>query len=756
MLNKNKYPAIIKAFALRAIAAAFLFAAFAGAPAGAQELFDIGQDNSAFATLLKGSGGELPVVPDVKAVAPSTAPANPGSNEQLHFWEQLKDDVFDNVCKQAQIDLNQGASLPNIGGISGQFKRLLRQYPDRKIGLIDEVGIKLNGGHTFSDALGAAGASVHVGFSATLEGKSIVVRKLGESKYCKVLPTIADLRKVKTILPINAERITGMQTGEIWKFPMAFHAGFSGGAGAAVQPWVTLSFSLGAEREMKPSVTLYKLSEDALRLRVRLDNATILRAGASVGTSFNAGVIGLPQAENFLLKALENTVTGAVVREINQYIAVRFGLSASRTKGKKILLEFVLDPKDPDQTAKLVDFLKGDLGIIRKLIDMGVHFTDFSSQDDEMEGNEELGEVEHVASDTLDTAASYAGSDHYTSSQHNFSAVLPVVLNYNRSSGQRYDRYQSLDGEEVVHVRNAFRNRSAGNLNIPVLGKVFKHDVNQNFYVVNYEDKDGKVSDAAVIYQRYEGYVHHSEKDARKMVENMNDILKYAGAKGEGSNENFTVDTDSLFPRLAAMEDGEKGVHAKRYSSAMLSFSLAFAKEAVTDIITAPPALIMKAAMNVMEGVQREIISKVLPLIGVDGSYDKETMRAMLAPYEATGYDALNILHDFARDAAELVTDLAGLATIGDPTARSERLSKVLAGKSESRLGYDKLMKIVIQLVDVKNINASLTVKTDKRIKGEDNISNTYNMYNQNNDGPQLSNVNALRDRFADPSALSD
>jgi len=393
------------------------------------------------------------------APTPSTAPANSGSNEQLHFWEQLKNDVFDNVCKQAQIDLNKGASIDNVAGISGSFKRYLRQYPDSKIGLIDEVGVKLDGGHTFGDILNTGVAPLHFGFSGSLEGKSVVVRKLGETKHCKTLVNIADIRKVKTILPVNAERISGMNPGEIWKFPAAFKMGISGGAGMPVQPWASVSFSLGASKEMKPSITLFKMSETAIRLRIRLDNVTILRAGASAGTSFSAGMIGLPEAEFFLVKELEKTV----VREINNYLALRLGLSASRSKGKKILLEFMLDPKNPDHTARLVDFINGDLGIIRKLIDMGVHFTDFSSEDDNLEGNDELGEAQQVASDTLGMDASFAGSDHYNGSSHGFNAFLPLVAGYESNSGRRYDRYQTLGDEDVLHVHNVFKKTSSSN-----------------------------------------------------------------------------------------------------------------------------------------------------------------------------------------------------------------------------------------------------------------------------------------------------
>ncbi|MDP2865301.1 MAG: hypothetical protein Q8O90_03565 [Elusimicrobiota bacterium] len=244
-----------------------------------------------------------PKVPEGQPIQPNT-----GNNQLLHFWEDLKSDVFDDVCKSAEIELNQDASMDAVGGIESGFKRYLKQYPDNYIALIDEVGVKINAGHTFSDILNIGGNAFNIGFSGALEGKSVVVRKMGETKYCKELLTLVDLRKVKTILPVNEKRINEMALNEIWKFPAVLRTGISGGMGVAVQPWATVSFSLGTSKELKPSVTLFKMSENALRLRIRLDRITVKSAGVSVGTSFDAGLIGLPEAEGFLMKELNKNI----------------------------------------------------------------------------------------------------------------------------------------------------------------------------------------------------------------------------------------------------------------------------------------------------------------------------------------------------------------------------------------------------------------------------------------------------------------
>ncbi len=741
--------------------------ATAGASGEFSTYFD-GTNQGSMAEMVSGlrtAAAQDPKAPEVQPAQPQT-----GNNELLHFWEDLKSDVFDDICKDVEIPLEQGFDLGDIAGVEGKFKRYMKQYPDNKIAVIDEVGVKLNAGHTFSDLFDIGGNSFNIGFSGRMEGKSVVVRKTNEDKYCKNLLKLADLRKVKTILPINAKRVTEMQVNEIWKFPAVLSMNISGGVGYPVQPWATISFSMGTTRETRPSVTLFRMADDKLRMRIRLDRIHVKSIGASAGTSFDAGLIGLPEAEGFLMKELNKTI----VKEFNKYLALKLGLSHSRAKGKKLLLEFIIDPKNPEQVARLVDFLKGDMGIIRKLIQMGIRFNDFSDMDNNADGAEALQQVGGVAAEGLGLNATFAGSNHFNSTSNGLNFMLPIVVHSESSTGQRYDRYQSAGSDEVLHVHNASKNQSVSNINVPILGKIFKHNTNQNFYVVNYEGKDGKVSDAAVVYQRYEGYIKHDGRDTRGMVQNMNEILKYAGVKGDGVNNDFVIDVDALFPQIAAEEANPSGTDADgnpvydgdRYKSGLLSFSLVMTKEAVNDIIVAPSMTIMKAVLNVMEGLDREIVSKVKHLfsIGNDGKldYDWKAARKILRDYERDGenaFDPLSVVNSFCSNVAHIIADIASVRNTGSQIDKSKRLSEVLAGKGKSRLGYEGLMQVLIQLVDVKDIFASLNVQTDKRIKGEENVAGTYNVYNNNLQagyGSHLNAANALRDRFSDPSILSD
>jgi hypothetical protein len=726
------------------------------------------------ADMVKGMRAESAKVdeknPEAQPIQPQT-----GNNELLHFWEDLKADTLDDICKGVELPLDQGFDVDQVGGIEGNFKRYMKQYPDNKIAVIDEVGVKLKAGHTFTDIFNVNGNTFNIGFSGGLEGKSVVVRKTEETKYCKNLLTILDLRKVKTILPINEKRISEMKVNEIWKFPARIYMGVSGGLGYPVTPWLNLGFSLGTSKELKPSVTLFRMDEKHLRMRIRLDRITVQSAGVSAGTSFDAGMIGLPEAEEYFVAALGKQVNRTLVKEFNKYIALRMGLSTSRAKGKKILLEFVIDPTNPEQVEKLVDFLKGDLGIIKKLIEMGVRFNDFSSAADNAEGQAAMQNVDEVAQQALGLNSTFAGANHFNGTSHAMNVVLPVVMDRESSSGQRYDRYQTSGSDQVLHVQNVSRNVSVSNINVPFVGKVFKHNTNQNFYVANYEGKDGKVGDAAMVYQRYEGYIKHDETNARGMIREMNEILKYAGTQGNGINSEFTIDENALFPHLAGEEANPTGQDSegnpipdtRRYKSAIMSFTMVFTQEAVRSIVAAPPAVIMKAVLNVMDGIEKEIVSTVQHLFKIDAAgkidYDWKAARKLLAKYERDNgddkFDPLTAVNNFCRNVSQVISDISGLGRISDQKARSERLAAIMGGKGKSGVGYENMLQVMVQLVSTKDIFASLNIQTDKRIKDEANIASNYNVYNTNLQAGynnQLNAANAMRDRFADPSVLSD
>jgi len=71
---------------------------------------------------------------------------------------------------------------------------------------------------------------------------------------------------------------------------------------------------------------------------------------------------------------------------------------------------------------------------------------------------------------------------------------------------------------------------------------------------------------------------------------------------------------------------------------------------------------------------------------------------------------------------------------------------------------YEDFLKVVIQMVDTKDISSEIYVHTDKRVKGEPDVSQNYNIFNNRADGFDKSydDVTKMQQRFAEPTELTD
>ena len=755
----------------------------------------LAQESGSYFSGHKGSVSMSELVQDIQilkandisspAPKPAGAPANDteteaeDSNEFIQFWDDLQEDVWQDICKEAQISLSEGVDLGDIVGIKGGFERELKQYPDKRIALVDEVGIKLTGNLT-EEIFNVGDNPFNVGFNMKMEGKSVVVRRLDGIKYCDEILTVLDLRNVKTILPLKAKRIAKMKSGEIWKFPTIFRIGLSGRIGSNFNG-LSVGLSLGTARERKPSISLYRMDEKTLRLRVRLDRATFKSVGVSArALTISAGDIGLFEAENALTELIHDELAGEIAKEFNKYLSFKLGLSHNRVKGKKILMEFLLDAQDEEQLERLEDFLRGDLGVLKKLLRMGTQFNGVDIENDLQAGADALNEVENIGEESLEAESSFVGSDHFNSNGNSLNLQVPFFYSRESASSARYDRYQTMEGDEILHSHQVSQNISNASINIPWVGKRYKRNVRQNMYIVNYEKEGSAVSEPSIIYQRYDGTVRRSELTARGMVEDVNDILQYAGVNGEGVNSDYIIDTDTLFPKLSEAENNpqydEDGFiispARRQYKSAIMSFSMVFTQTAVRDIINAPVEGIMKAFFNILEGEDRKIITKVAHLFNVneDGKvkYNYRTVKEILEKefwwmdFDSNNGDEespMDIVRGICYKTSRIIADFASVRNAAGWKEQSKRLAAVLGGKSKSRMGYSPMLKIIVQFVNPKNLYAKVNFKTHKKIDGEDDITVKEEMFNEevgSNYGSQMANATSLRDMFNNPSTLTD
>ncbi|MCX5784136.1 MAG: hypothetical protein NTX59_00450 [Elusimicrobia bacterium] len=708
-----------------------------------------------------GTDGRAPVSVPVPSSATS-------SNELTNFWDNLKDGGMDKLCKSAQIQLNQNYTVANVLGLGGGIKRYLKAFPDNRLALVDEIDLSLSASIGTEVLQVPNVGALNVGISGGVEGKSVVVRPLESTKYCKELGTLVKLYEMKTVLPITAKRISRMENGEIWKLPVVVRYSVSGGIGAMAGQAVNISIGAGITRERKPAVSLYRIDDNNLRLRLRIDHVKVTSVGNSANTvEIPAGAIGLLTGEDLISKTVDRTLAS----EINKMIAFKLACSYAHTRGQKLLLEFYINPNDPEQVERLVQFVQGDLSTIRKFIEMGLKFDTFSEDASGQAGVGDIDQLAAQAGSQVNANATFAGSDHYDGNSHNFYINVPVIHSHQKTWSSTYHRYQSLNNDgSTIHVQQQTRISNGDSINIPLAGTMIKYNSQKDVYVVNKEAANGQVSRPVMLYQQYEGFLRNGDASARQMIDKANNVLKYAGMQGNGVNMDNTLPSAGIFPPLPPQEpnynsDNNQPEPSKTYKAAVMSFKLVFTEKAVQDIVFAPAQMIMKSFMNVMRETEGEIINKVMDLFTIDKkgkvAYDYDAVSKRLGVNASdynngdNGTNPLDIVRTLAYSATRFIEKIISVRSESGWKAQSEKLAKVA---SSGEMKYEDFLKVVIQMVDVKDISSEIFVHTDKRVEGEADITQNYNMFNNRENGfdNTISDVTHMRERFAEPTDLTD
>lgn len=688
------------------------------------------------------------------------------STELTNFWGNLTVGTKDKLCKAANIKINQNANVIEQIGIGGGITREFKNYPDQRLALVDQIELKLNAS-LGTEVLSVPDlGSISVNIGAGMEGRSVVVRPLENNSYCKNLGMLVKLYDMKLVLPMSAKRISKMEVGEVWKLPVVVRYNFGVGVGANIAQVVTVSIGASQNKERKPTISLFKMDAKTLRVRFRVDHVTVRSAGAQANTiEIPAGDLGVMQGEDLISKTVNRTLAG----QINKFIAFKLGYSYVRVNGQKLLLEFYVDPNNQEQVEKLAEFVKGNFGTIGNFIKMGLRFDQFSEDSDAQSG---VGEIEEMAvhvSSQLGATNTFAGTDHYDSHGHNFNITIPVIHSQQSSWTSAYHRYQSLGNEGgTIHVQQKTKISKGDSLNIPFAGTMIKYNSQKDLYVVNKENKNGAVSRPVLLYQKYEGFVRQGDPTARLMIDNANNVLKYAGRQGNGVDNSNKLPSAEIFPPLPAVEhnsndDNNQNDPTKTYRSAVMSFKLVFAEQAVQDIIFAPAQVILKSFMNVMRETEGAIIDRVMDLFTINKKgevdYDYKQMQKRLGvnafDNNDGGTNPLDVVRNLAYAATKFLQKITSVKEQSTWKGQSEQLANVA---SSGDMKYEDFLKVVIQMVDVKHISSEVFVHTDKRVKGEPDVTQNYTMFNTRDNGfdSTIADVTNMRERFADSSDLTD
>jgi hypothetical protein len=692
---------------------------------------------------------------------------NTGTNSELQkVWDRLQSGVFDNLCKNLKLPYNYTLKPSEEFSVGFNIDRRLERYPDRTIAIVDHVRLGLGVGKGIPITPSGTAIPLSIGVSARADGDAYVVRLLEGNSDCGQIKKLINVLDFKTILPLNRGRLQRMEPGELWKLPLVLQASASLGAGVPVGP-ANISATVSFTQSEGASVSLLRVSETKMLLRIRIDRANVLAASGGVNVGLNvAGPLGLEEAENLIEKEADR----AILRELNRYLVTAMGASYWNREGRKALLDFTLNPMEDDQMDKLAEFLRGNVSALGVLLRAVSAAMDPLVQRGDIRDELKLVQDRNAAKlgikegDAKSGENSFAGASDYSRKGHNGFLRLPILVNSNNGEEFQSDRIFSgaRDTALVIHQDSRFHNRAW--LDVPLIGQIYKTDEQEIVRTMTSVDSNGMPQEAFLSYVRTEGHVRQDESDARRMVEKANELMSFIGVKGEGRNEALQLPVGTIFPQRPVpppFRDGEeRRAPDPTYRSAVSAFNIVFNKDALTKILWAPAALVLKAFGNALDADDRAIFELALGHSKISDAGELELDRSAIrkelrrrnmdspSDFDRRGTDYFWEIAKLAKRGAALVKELYE-ARAGGWEQRVRSLADIVAGKGKSGLEYFDAVKVLGQLADDTDVFGDFRVSTNKKIKGEKDVSDFY-LLNKNKQDAAYQEAIKRKDQFAD------
>lgn len=698
-------------------------------------------------------------------VGPTTPEGGFSAPERVIFSEKMREKVLDQLCRH--IKLKYDYNLPgDFSGTGGGMKRWLAPMPDGRLTIVDEESLRVGYGHGFTQALGeGTGASLGLWIGGRVEGGSMVIRPLDGKATCKELDTLADLRDIKTVLPFKAERVSAMAVGELWRMPYRLTVGHTESLSSSAVDVVantaaedlTLSFTFNGTESGAATLTLYRLSESQLRFRFRIDRVEVRTKGARL-------VQTIPAVEFASLgtNILAELVDHELAKQMRRYTVASLGMSSSRSAGKRVLLEYIVDPRDPAQAEAVAQALHGDF---KSLIKLGFRLGTQQATDGSTEAAYLRLKAEH---DAQLGPASYAAISAYTQKAKNTTLNLPFLTEQSWATLRSDDtmtRYTDEGGR--YHFERADKTRGQEYFNIPWVGPLVKDNAQRNVQVVTQAKEGEAYGDPIVIYLQQHGFLRASESSVRERAQEISDLMALAGTRGRGPNPRLALPLSAALPEPPPPEreddfdrrtQNREGANRK----GAISFTLVFNQQAVKELVSATAEDVVKAyaAVSDSQPAMRWLLAN--GKIEDDGaiSYSRrEARRAFPDDFGHRGARSsspeIDDMAQISRETAGLVADLLAARNAPDNEARAAALTKAFGGLGQSGLGYDEALRVFVQLVDPMGLTGDF-VATVNRPKKEADLNMHLVLKRDRPENELLRDAGAAKARFAEPSILVD
>lgn len=688
-------------------------------------------------------------------VGPTTPEGGFSAPERVIFGEKMRERVLDQLCRH--IKLKYDYNLPgDFSGTGAGMKRWLAPLPDGRLTIVDEERLSIGYGHGFSKAIEqVAGVSVGLWVGARVEGTSLVVRPLEGKATCKEVDRLIDLRDIKTVLPFKAERITAMKVGELWRMPFRLTVGHTESLSYVPLEDLNVSVSFNGTESGAATLTVYRLSESQLRFRFRVDRVEIRTKGGQIAQSI-APIEFASLGTNILAKFVDKEIA----KQLREYTLASIGYSNSRQQGKRVLLEYLVDPRDPVQAKAVADALHGDFrSLVKMAWRMGTQqSTDASTVDAYLKLKDEH--------DAQLGPAEFAAINAYNQKAKSTTLNLPFLMSQNWASLKSDDtmtRYTDVEGQ--IHFQRADKSRQSEYFNIPWVGPLVKANSMRDVQVVTAAKKGEAYGDPIVVYLQQHGFLRATESDVREKAKAFSDLMALAGTRGNGPNPRLAIPLAKHLPEPPAPEHSWNDDFGRNNSEpanrkGSMAFTLVFSQEGVKQLIAATAQDVLKAYAAVSDTSEAARWLLANGQIRENGKidYDWRAVRRAFPDEDRFSHDRSGPASDMrqvVREVAGMVEDLAAARNAPDNQARSEALAKAFSGLGEGRLEYDKVLRVFVQLVDPMNLTGDFVAQMD-RPKKEKDLAMHVVLKRNRPDNELLNLAGQAKSRFAEPSILVD
>lgn len=688
---------------------------------------------------------------------PTTSEGGFGSPDRTRLDQQLKKGVLDQLCRSAQIPFNYNFGSGDFSGTGVGMNRYLRVDVDNTVVLVDDEKVLASLTHSFAKGVGGSGAALGLGLSASIEGHSMVIRRTGIKQSCDEILRLVNFRDAKTVLPANAKRISEMGLGELWRVPftLTYSQGLS--AGDAKPDGAAVSVSFGRNDSGTSSMTLYRIADDKLRFRFRLDHVVVHSASLGL-TEVYPAVLYAATAANILLRYLE----GRLADQLSQYTTGWLNYGRVSSDGKMILMEFVIDPRDPAQAQALAQALHGDFEALLKFSAKMSTFQTANTLKDYL--------ALHDREASLLGPSTYAASDEYKSKTKSWAITIPFFISHNATALFGDDKIQRYtDAEGGFHFYRADKSKTNTFFSVPFVGPLMKDNGQRDVEAVTYAPKGESSGDPIVVYIRNQGYFRESGSSVREPVAEINRVLDAVGAQRGGGGARLTLPLDALVPPPAPLPEavrvGKNEIRPTEPNdrSGLLSFTLVLNQKAVRDILAAPSKEVLQAFAASLDATDKPLMDWLAAngRIGKENEVTYSWREARQAfpqdsRREPGETDPTNTLARLSRQAAALLADLAAARDAKSNVDRAQALATMIGGNGKSDLAYEDSLRVLVQLVDPLDVSGDLVANISSSSKNVKSASSHLVLKKNRSEVPLLKEAGDAKARFAQPSILVD